>query len=204
MHDPADGAAIGEFNPDNRAWHRLGAVADEHFDRSDWTREDGRPVMLTLTDLDSGDMITLAVIDSLENRHPYVLLAVSADGAMCAYGPFDGDVAASGYAPRLAAADPTIVATCPAPLNPADQPVLPETGWLALPQQVAASAHPPPGQPGPAVVVLLDRARAIAATVGPFDDRSAAGAWAPTPEIDPALDRLVIGLQPPPAPDTPG
>src|SRR4051794_32374824 len=85
MPDTGGSTAIDNFNPDNRAWRRFTTVAGEHFDVGDWTREDGRPVRVSLTDLDSGDVLTLAILDSLENRDPYALLVLTADGAMAAY-----------------------------------------------------------------------------------------------------------------------
>jgi hypothetical protein len=209
MHDTSGSTAIDDFNPDNRAWRRFTTMTVEHLDLIEWTRDDGRPVMVSLVDLDSGDTVTVAVIDSLENRDPHALLAVTADGAMAAYGPFADDQAASRYAPALVLpgaedADDAIIATCPAALHPTDQPALPGTAWRAIPDEIAASAHPAPGETGAAVLVLLDRTRAVATTVGPFDDHSVAGAWRPTPDLAPTADRLVIGLQAPPPPDTAG
>ena len=32
------------FDPDNRAWQRLGTALADHLDVITWTREDGRPV----------------------------------------------------------------------------------------------------------------------------------------------------------------
>jgi hypothetical protein len=103
-----------------------------------------------------------------------------------AHGPFEGDHAAAGYAPRLAAADPTVVATGPAALHPTDQPAVPEDAWGALPAEIAVSAHATPGADAPVtVLVLLDRTRAVAAAVGPFDDPAAADAWRPPRTPDP-------------------
>ena len=205
MHDTGGSTAIDDFNPDNRAWRRFTTTTVEHLDVVEWTREDGRPVMVSLVDLDSGDTVTLAVLDSVENRDPHVLLAVTGDGAVTAHGPFEGGQAAAGYAPALVLpgaedADDAIIATCPAALHRSDQPAIPGTAWQAVPEEIAASAHPAPGGTGAAVLVLLDRTRAVA-TVGPFDEHSVAGAWRPTPHIKRTVDRLVIGVRPPPEPD---
>ena len=73
MHDTGGSTASRDFNPDNRAWRRFTTTTVEHLDVVEWTREDGRPVMVSLVDLDSGDTVTLAVLDSVENRDPHVL-----------------------------------------------------------------------------------------------------------------------------------
>ncbi len=205
MHQAGGSTAIDDFNPDNRAWRRFTTVTGEHFETVDWTRDDGRLVMVTLIDLASGDMVSLAVIDSLEIRDPYALLAATADGALAAYGPFDGDRAASGHAPVLAMTNPAVFATRPVALHPAEQPAVPDEAWLPLPADLAATAHPAPTDTTAAVVVLLDRARTVAATIGPFSNRATADAWRPTPDVDPAVDRLIVGLHPaPPEPATDG
>lgn len=208
MHDTGGATAIDNFNPDNRAWRRFTTTTVEHLDVVEWTREDGRPVMVSLVDLDSGDTVTLAVLDSVEDHDPHVLLAVTGDGAVTAYGPFQGDQAASSHAPTLVLpgaenADDGIIATCPATLHPTDQPALRDTAWLSVPDEVAASAHAaPPADAPAAALVLLDRSSAVAAVIGPFDNHATAGAWRPTPHISRPVDRLVIGLRPPPARDT--
>ena len=45
------------FDTDNRAWRRFGDVTSDHFDLLTWTREDGRPTLLTVVDLASGDHV---------------------------------------------------------------------------------------------------------------------------------------------------
>src|SRR4051812_10110806 len=121
---------------------------------------------------------------------------------MAAHGPFEGDRAASSYAPRLAAAD-LKASSRPARsrCRPTDQPTVPDSAWLSGPGPVARSAHPTSGTTLATVLVLLDRDRAVAATVGPFDEHTTADAWRPDPDVDPAVDRLVIDLKPAPAPD---
>jgi hypothetical protein len=201
MHHTGGGAATDAFNPDNGACRRFTTMTIEHLDVIGWTREDGRPVMVSLVDLDSGDTVTLAVIDSLEDCDPHALLTITADGAMVAYGPFAGGQTAAGHAPRLAAADPSVIATCTAALHPADDPALPDRAWRPTPDEIAAGAHPAGGDSGATVVALLNRTRAVCAIVGPFENHAAADAWRPTQHIDRSVDRLVIGLQTPPPPD---
>jgi len=199
MHHAGGSTAIDDFNPDNRAWRRFTATTVEHLDLIEWTREDGRPVMVSLVDLASGDTVTLAVMDSLEHRDPYALLAATVDGALAAHGPFHGGQSAAGHAPLLAAADPAVFATCAVALHPADQPNLPDDAWLPLPADLAPAAHPAPTDTtAAAVVVLLDRTRAVAAATGPFRNRAAADAWRPAPDLDPAVDRLVVAVHPAP------
>ncbi len=201
MHEPGGSTAIDDFNPDNRAWRRFTTTTVEHLDVIGWTREDGRPVMVTLADLASGDTVTLAVMDSVEDRDPYALLAATSDGALAAHGPFHGGQTASGHAPVLAAADPTIFATCAVAVHPADQSALPDDAWLPLPVDLAAAAHPAPADTAAAVVVvvlLLDRTRAVAAAIGPFRSRAAADAWRPVPDVGTAVERLIVALHPAP------
>src|SRR5205814_5552651 len=62
-----------DFDPTNRAWQRLHLAVEEHLDVITWRRDDGRPVLLSLVDLRSGDVVTLAVIDSLQLRDPHAL-----------------------------------------------------------------------------------------------------------------------------------
>src|SRR3954454_11484624 len=75
------------FDTDNRAWQRLLALADEHFDLFTRHRDDRRPVIISLAYLPSGALINLAVLDSVEAREPHVLLAVHTDGRLTAHGP---------------------------------------------------------------------------------------------------------------------
>jgi hypothetical protein len=69
------------FDTDNRAWQRLLAVSGEHFDTVTWSRQDGRPVMLTLYDLATGDGFTVAVLDSLEVRDCWATLKITMGAA---------------------------------------------------------------------------------------------------------------------------
>jgi hypothetical protein len=186
------------FDTDNRAWRRYVDLLGEHFDVIGWTTDDGRPVLTTLVDLDSGDMFTVAIMDSLEVREPYTLLAFTAGGELAAHGPFDGQPAAVSYAPHLAMADATVAATRPIPLHHPGQPALPDEAWLAVPAEFARLARPALLDARAAALVLLDRTHGLLTVVGPFRSHAAARAWRPTPELGPAIDRLIVGLHPAP------
>jgi hypothetical protein len=102
------------LNPDNRAYQRFVALLDEHFDVAIWHRTndaDGVPVLTTIKDLRSGDLFTLALIDSVEETATAVLLAIAQDGQLTAHGPFHGQQAAQHHAPQLALADPDLAYT---------------------------------------------------------------------------------------------
>jgi hypothetical protein len=64
-----------------------------------WAQQDGRPVLVTLIDHGSGDAVSLAVIDSMEDDEPHALLAVTARSGLTAHGPIPGGAATSAYAP---------------------------------------------------------------------------------------------------------
>jgi len=75
------------FNTDNRAWCRLPTALGEHLDLVTWQRDgDGRPILVSLVDLGSGDIVTLAVLDSQEMREPHTLLAFTVDGDLAGHG----------------------------------------------------------------------------------------------------------------------
>jgi hypothetical protein len=61
------------FDTDNRAWQRFTDLLGEHFNVMTWTKQDGRPVLTTLSDLATGDTFTVAILDSLEMRQPHAL-----------------------------------------------------------------------------------------------------------------------------------
>jgi hypothetical protein len=196
------------FDPDNRAWQRLGTALADHLDVITWTREDGRPVLLSLVDLHSGDIVTLAVLDSLEIRDPYALLALTTSLTtgltVTAHGPFDGRTAADSYAPHLVAAQPTLTGTCPVPLHHPDQPTLPDTAWVPMLPAIAARVTPAPAGAAPVALLLLDRHTGRHALVGPFPHHRAAQAWQPTPPAGPDIDRDVLTLHPAPPADLTG
>jgi hypothetical protein len=183
------------FDTDNRAWRRFTQVLGEHFDVVNWAKEeDGRPVLTTLVDLASGDAFTVAVLDSVEVRDPYALLAFTTGGDLAAHGPFGGEQAAASYAPRLAMTDAAVAATRPMPLHHPDQPAVPDGIWHPVPADLARLARPALTDARTAALVLLDRDRAVLAAVGPFPGHTAADAWRPTPDLDPTTDRLVVPL----------
>jgi hypothetical protein len=185
------------FNTDNRAWRRLGDVASEHFDAITWNRDpDGRPVLLTLRDMQTGDMITLAVLDSLEIRDPYALLAVSIGGELGAHGPTSGPAAAGSHAAALALDSTTLAVTRPVPLHDPAATALPATCWVDLPPDLAAALRPALDNARTTVLVLLDRTGGRLAAVGPFPTHATANTWQPDDGPGRAADRLIVPLHP--------
>jgi hypothetical protein len=183
------------FDPTNRAYQRFLNVLPEHFEVFSWNREsDGRPVMTTLIDIGSGDSFTVALMDSLEVRDPYVLIAVTNDGALSAYGAFEGATAAANYAPDLVMADTSVVATCPMPLHHPDQAAPPADAWGSVPLPLAEQVRPATATARTAALVLLDRSRAMLTIVGPFIDHSEADNWHPGPDHDWEFDSLIVPL----------
>jgi hypothetical protein len=215
MSEPITADPAGDhFDPDNRAWQRLGMALADHLDVITWTREDGRPVLLSLVDLHSGDIVTLAVLDSLEIRDPYALLAlttdpvtadpVTADLILTVHGPFDGRATADTYALRLATQDPTVAGGCTVPLHHPGQPTLPDTAWVPLLPAIAAKVAPEPAGAAPVALLLLDRNAGRHALVGPFPHHHRAQAWQPTPPTGPDIERHVLTLRPAPPADPTG
>ncbi|MFY1673987.1 hypothetical protein ACN27G_29210 [Plantactinospora sp. WMMB334] len=86
------------FDTENHAYQRMLTVNGEHLRALAWNRDDGRPVMLTLYDLATGDALTRALLDSIEASHAHPLLAVHRDGTLSVHGPFDGGTAAERHA----------------------------------------------------------------------------------------------------------
>ncbi|MGX4657849.1 hypothetical protein ACWCHM_29640 [Micromonospora sp. SCSIO 07396] len=185
------------FDTDNRAWRRLDDVTGEHFDAITWTRDpDGRPVLLTLTDIHSGDTVTLAVLDSLEIRDPHTLLTVHTSGELDAHGPTSGATAAGSHAATLALDSTTLAATRPVPLHAPAATALPATCWVDLPTDLAAALRPALDDARAAVLVLLDRTSGRLAAVGPFPTHAAADVWQPDTGPGRTADRLIVPLRP--------
>src|SRR5262249_36220012 len=152
-----------DFDPTNRAWQRLHIAAEEHLDIITWRREDGRPVLLSLVDLRSGDVVTLAVIDSLQMRGPHTLLVLTANPTtgpvLSAHRPLSGATAADSFAPQLALEDPNRLGGCTVPLVHPDQPTVPDTAWVAMPADLATvDVDPGPEDATPLAVAVRDRA----------------------------------------------
>jgi hypothetical protein len=182
------------FDTDNRAWRRFVDLLGEHFDVVDWTTQDGRPVLTTLVDLDSGDTFTVAIMDSIEVREPHALLAFTTGGDLAAHGPFNGEPAAGSYAPDLAMTDATIAATRPVPLHHPDQQTLPDDAWLTVPAALAQAARSTLVDTRAAALVLLDRTHGRLTAVGPFRNHASAAAWRAAPDLEPTIDRLIVAL----------
>lgn len=184
------------FDTDNRAWQQLLAVASEHFEVLTWKREgDGRPMIITLAHAASGDMVSLAVMDSLEVTEPHVLLAVHTDGRLTAHGPGKGPATAQEYAPVLALTDATTAATVAVPLHDPTEPSVPDAAWRHVPDDITAGLRTAPADTRTGVVVLLDRAGQRLAVAGPFADEVSATVWAPA-EADEAIEQLLVPLAP--------
>jgi hypothetical protein len=182
------------FDTDNRAWRRIGDAISDHLDAVTWTRNrHGRPVLLTLCDTQTGDMVTLAVIDSLEVREPHILLAASTDHRLTAHGPTGSADTAASHATALA----PHTATMPTPLHDPSTKAVPATCWVDLSSELAAARRPALDDDARiAVLVLLDRTGGRIAAVGPFPTRAAADAWQPDDGPGRTADRLVVPLHP--------
>ncbi|MET8062171.1 hypothetical protein [Micromonospora sp. NPDC005313] len=185
------------FDTDNRAWRRLSDVTSEHFDVITWNRDpDGRPVLLTLRDMRTGDTVTLAVLDSLEIRDPHALLAVHTSGELGAHGPTSGAEAAHSHAATLALDSTTLAVTRPVPLHDPAVTDLPATSWVDLPPDLAPILRPALDDARTAVLVLLDRTEGWLATIGPFPNHAAADTWQPADGPGRTADRLTVPLHP--------
>lgn len=202
--------ATTDFDPNNRAWQRLQTIGAEQLDLLTWRRDDGRPVFLSLIDLFSGDTVTFAVIDSHEVHDPHALLALApdpdtTDPIVTVHGPFDAAAAAHDHEPRLVAGNPTIAGTCPAPLHHPSAGALPDSAWVDMPPDLAATVtvEPASDNAAPVAVLLLDRRTGRHALIGPFPHRHAAQAWQPADAAEPAVQRHVVALRPAPPADLP-
>jgi hypothetical protein len=185
------------FDTDNRAYRRLLTAGGEHVRAVSWTRDDGRPVMLTLYDLTSGDAVTIALVNSIEARHAHALLAAHRDGTLRIHGPFDGETAAERHAPALAMTDLSVAATLPPPLHhPGGDDLPPDDAWRPLHQQapISTTAAAAPAEPAQAALVLLDQPRQRLAVVGPFPDHTAALRWEPATVPDADVDCLIVPM----------
>jgi hypothetical protein len=181
----------------NAAWQRFWKLVEEHFETVCWNDDDGRPTLLTLIDLPSGEALTLSPLDAMDTDPAAVLLVSAADCRLSARGPLAGSAAANDLTLRLAQADddPPTGATCPVLLHPPDQPRLPPQAWIEMPEPIAAHVWAPPaGGAGPVLLVLLDRAAAQMKVIGTLATVSEAESWQPQPPLDPRVERLVVAL----------
>jgi hypothetical protein len=185
------------FDTNNRAYQRLLTVSAQHLETLSWTRDDGRPVMLTLYDLATGDAITIALLDSIEAHRAHALLVLRRDGTPCVHGPFDGESAAAAHAPTVALTDPSVAATLPLPLHhPGDGELPPDDAWRPLHQQavVRTTTAAAPARPAHTALVLLDRQRQRLAVVGPFPDHTAALRWEPATFPHADVDCVIVPM----------
>jgi hypothetical protein len=192
------------FNTDNRAWRRLPTALGEHLDLITWHRDgDGRPTLVSLIDLGSGDIVSLAVLDSHEMREPRILLAFTVDGDLSGHGPFNGEPAAASFAAQLALQHVDIAAARPITLHHPDQPNLPDSAWAPVPPSLADAARPATAESRAVALVLLDRTRRLLTAVGPFPRTTTTTTteWQPVSSLDPTVDRLTVPLHPAPPAD---
>ena len=183
------------FDPDNRAYTRFLTVASEHFDVGQWIRDaDQRPVMMTMTDVASGDSFTVALMDSVEDTSTHVLTAFDLDCQITAHGPFGGENAAVSYAPHLVMARGDIAATRSLRLHSPDVTALPADAWTAMPPEIAEAAYPALVDAPAAIAVLFDRQRHLFCAVGPFPADASAADWPLPTDVDPQVAHLVVAL----------
>jgi hypothetical protein len=166
------------FDTGDRAWRRFAEVTSDHFNLATWTREDGRPILMSVCDLASGDVFTVAVLDSLEMHQPHALLACHRDGTIIVHGPFDGPAAAQHHASTLAVNDTSIAATIALPLHHPSNDHLPaDDTWRPLPLLPLDTTTPQADAPSPAALVLIDPIRQRLAAIGPFPHHNTALRW---------------------------
>lgn len=196
MHD-----ADYPFDTANRAYQRFLSLASDHFEVLSWDdATTGRPTLITLTDIGSRDTFSLALLDSVEDRAPHALLAVTTTAALSLHGPIAGHAATADYAPHLAINNPEIAATTPVALHNPTQTHVGDDQWTAVPPDIAQAARTTTVDAPRVALALLDRDRARLAVIGPFATLDAADAWQPTAHPQPAADRLLLPMH---APDSP-
>ncbi|MCP2323624.1 hypothetical protein HDA40_002131 [Hamadaea flava] len=182
------------FNPDNRAYRRFLTVIGEHFDVGQWFRDsDQQPVMVTMTDLHSGDMFTIGLMDSDEDTAPHILAAIDLSGGITAYGPFTGNTAANSYAATAALSRPDVAATRALPLYLPDK-IPPLDLWTNTPDDIAETIHPADADGPTAILVLVYRQQPLICAIGPFPDHSTAASWPLLADLAPTVQRLTAAL----------
>ena len=183
----------------NEAWQRLRGLIGDHFTVVAWTTDDHTPVLASLIEPGTGDAVTIAIaiVDMHSTRRPHTLLAVSTAVAVTGHGPFGSERAARRHGRHVAATDRTVAATRPVPLHHPDLPELAGDAWTAIPDVIATHLRPAaPAEPGPTLLLLLDRTGGRIAAVGPFPDPDAAAAWQLADPTPGDVDRLVVALTP--------
>ena len=181
----------------NQAWQRLRGLIGDHFTVVAWTTDDQTPVLASLIEPGTGDAVTIAIVDMHTQRQPHALLTVSTAVAVTGHGPFGSARAARRHGRHVAATDRTVAAARPVPLHHPGLPTLADDAWTAIPDVIATHLRPAtPTQPGPTLLLLLDRDHGRIAAVGPFPTTDTASAWQPTGDTADGLDRLVVALTP--------
>jgi hypothetical protein len=180
-------------NPNNRAYQHFHTLAAEAFELVTWALFDNQPGLVSLVHLDTGDAITLALLDSYEISDPHVLLAISTALAVSAHGPFDGD------APYLAVADQRIAATRPVRLHRREHHSIAGLHWATIPEPLLVAGLRPARINAPGhVLLLVDRAAARLAVLGPYRHPATAHSRALMLDLPAGIDPLVVPLLPTP------
>ncbi|MDH6466073.1 hypothetical protein M2302_006279 [Micromonospora sp. A200] len=189
------------FDVNNRAYQRFLTLTSDHFEVVGWDNATtGRPTMI-LIDLGSRDAVSLALLDTAEDRRPQALLAATTTAALSLHGPIPGRAAAADYALHLAMHDADIAATTPVALHHPNQPHISPDEWLSIPAEIAAAARTSTLDSTAVALVLLDHDRSQLTVVGPLASISQAEAWQPAADGWPPVDRLLLAVQPPRTPD---
>jgi hypothetical protein len=183
------------FTVDNHAYQRLRTVLEEHFDVIVWGQRDDRPVMATLSDIGTGDAMTIAFIDTFEMRDPHCLVVADQHCAVVAHGPCPGLYAAASLAPQVALSDPATFYTQPLPLRPPDAD-RGELAWRQAGGFFIDKAHHAHGSGRGLAVLLIEAARRQIAAVGPFATWDAAETWAQKATGD-TVRAVTLLLRPP-------
>lgn len=185
------------FDDNNRAYHRFLDIARTHFDVIGWSTTDGRPALTTLRDRASGDLFTVAIVDSHEAPlDPHTVLAVHRDATLSAYGYFGSCGAAEASTRALIANHTTVAATKPTRLQPPDETRLPTDAWKPIPAELTTGLHGQPPTEGETLLILLDRRVNKVAAVGPFPTPDTATAWLSSDSTIGDADRILVSLRP--------
>ena len=183
------------FDTDNRAYQRLRIIASDHFESITWSRDDGRPTLWSLYDISTGDVFTVAIVDSIEAAHTYGVLALHRDDTLTIHGPFDDESAAAQHTPALSTLDSSITAMVVLPLHHPDTDQLPDDrAWRLAPPHISPT-EPAPTTPQQAALILVNTREQRLCAIGPFPDRATASSWMP-PASAGDLTRVVVTLHP--------
>ena len=185
------------FDDTNRAHRRFLDIARTYFDVIGWRTTDGRPALTTLRDRASGDLFTVAIVDSHETRFDlHTVLAVHRDATLSAYGFFGSLDTAEASTGALVVRHTTVAATKPTRLRHPDETRIPADAWQPAPAQLTAGPHNQPQSEGETVLILLESRAGTFAAVGPFPDPDTAAAWRSSDSTIADMDRILVALRP--------